>query len=314
MQKGQASYPQVVSGPRLTGPLAGQSPIGWVALSALAADRHHPHRLFTVHDFFLDKSRLYSLDVSQKPAVIRDEIPLLKDGAPVHYDMEGLVQRKEGGFWLASEGAGNAPARRARTSLSRWRPDGTVLQRSRCPPSRRAPAKQRLRGCGGHGRGSSERVFVAFQREWTSDPARHVRIGEYSPGTGEWRFFYYPIDPVESPAGGLVGLSEVVAPSDDRLLILERDNAGGPDARNKRLYEVSIAGVTPQPQGDALPRSDEDSRPRSAPSAPGNRGWTQEKVEGVAVTKDKKLYVVTDNDGVDENTGETILLRLGRLE
>ena len=86
-----ASYPQVVSGLRTDGPLAGKAPIGWVALSALAADRQHPETLYTAHDSFLDHSRLYMLDVGATPAVIRDEIVLLKDGAPVNYDVEGLV-------------------------------------------------------------------------------------------------------------------------------------------------------------------------------------------------------------------------------
>jgi hypothetical protein len=41
------------------------------------------------------------------------------------------------------------------------------------------------------------------------------------------------------------------------------------------------------------------------------RGWIQEKVEGVAVALDGNVYIVTDNDGVDENTGETQFIRLG---
>jgi hypothetical protein len=41
------------------------------------------------------------------------------------------------------------------------------------------------------------------------------------------------------------------------------------------------------------------------------RGWVQEKVEGVAVTAGGDVYIVTDNDGVDENTGETQFIRLG---
>lgn len=41
------------------------------------------------------------------------------------------------------------------------------------------------------------------------------------------------------------------------------------------------------------------------------RGWIQEKVEGMAVASDESVYIVTDNDGVDENTGETQLIRLG---
>jgi hypothetical protein len=39
---------------------------------------------------------------------------------------------------------------------------------------------------------------------------------------------------------------------------------------------------------------------------------TQEKLEGLAIAKDGRVYTVTDNDGVDGNTGETQFLRLGR--
>jgi hypothetical protein len=313
LQHGPTSYPQVVSGPRLRGPLAGQAPIGWVALSALAADRSRPDRLFTAHDAFLKESRLYVLDVSRKPAVIRDEIPLLKDGAPVSYDVEGLVQRAEEGFWVASEGAGNFPTVTRENLLVRVGAGGAVQEEISLPAS--VAGLQRSNGFEGVavvGAGEDERVFVAFQREWTGDPARHVRIGEYRPANGEWRFFYYPIDPVESPTADWVGLSEIVALSGDRLLVLERDNAGGPDARNKRLYSVSIAGVEPQPQGTAFPVLTKTLALDLLPALRASRGWTQEKVEGVAVTADRRLYIVTDNDGVDENTGETLLLRLGK--
>jgi hypothetical protein len=36
-----------------------------------------------------------------------------------------------------------------------------------------------------------------------------------------------------------------------------------------------------------------------------------DKLEGVGVTKDGRLYLATDNDGVDENYGETLFLGLG---
>jgi len=39
--------------------------------------------------------------------------------------------------------------------------------------------------------------------------------------------------------------------------------------------------------------------------------WIQEKVEGVGLAADGDVYIVTDNDGVDENTGETQFIRLG---
>lgn len=310
-----ASYPQVVSGPRRDGPRAGQAPIGWVALSTLAADRHHSHTLYTAHDAFLEQSRLYVMDIGRSPAVIKDEIVLSRDGQTVNYDIEGLVQRAGGGFWVVSEGAGNGASATSPNLLVEVGEDGTVIREVPLPPA--VAALQRSNGFEGvaiTGSGGSERVFVAFQREWTGDPARKVRIGEYRPALDEWRFFYYPLDAVESPAGGFVGLSELVAVSDHRLLVLERDNIGGPDARIKRIYGVSIAGVEPQPQGGTFPLLAKALVRDVLPDLRATNGWTQEKVEGLAIGRNGRAYVVTDNDGVDENTGETLLLPLGRLE
>lgn len=36
-----------------------------------------------------------------------------------------------------------------------------------------------------------------------------------------------------------------------------------------------------------------------------------DKVEGLGVTSDGKVFMVTDNDGVDENYGETVFVGLG---
>jgi hypothetical protein len=310
----EASYPQVVSGLRQQGPLAGEAPIGWVALSALAADRQQARTLYTAHDAFLRESRLYVLDVGREPALIKDEIPLRREGAPVDYDIEGLVQRIGGGFWVVSEGAGNAPSATRPNLLVEVEADGTVVREIPLPAA--VNALQRSNGFEGvavTGSGLSERVFVAFQREWSGDPAGRVRIGEYSPSADTWRFFYYPLDPVASPAGGSVGISELVAVSGQRLLVLERDSIGGPDARIKRIYEVSIAGIEPQPQGSPVPLLSKTLVRDLLPALRATGGWTQEKVEGLAVAANGRAYVVTDNDGVDDNTGETILLRLGQL-
>jgi hypothetical protein len=317
LQRGQASYPTVVSGLRSAGPLAGEAPIGWVALSALAADRWNAKRLYTAHDAFLARSRLYVMDVGDHPARITGEIVLHRDGAPVSYDIEGLVQRADGSFWVASEGSGTGTGGTPNL-LVHVLADGAVAPGGEIPLPPEVAALKRSNGFEGvavTGAGPAEQVYVAFQREWTDDPAGQVRIGRYTPATGDWRFFYYPLDPVASPAGGFVGLSEIVALDTDTLLVLERDNQGGPDARIKRLYTVSIAGVTPAPQGPAGPQAFPLLTKRLArdllPDLAEPRGWLQEKVEGVAVAADGHVYVVTDNDGVDENTGETQFIRLG---
>jgi hypothetical protein len=317
LQRGAASYPTVVSDLRTAGPLAGQAPIGWVALSALAADRVNPKRLYTAHDAFLAQSRIYVMDVADHPARITDEIVLSKGGAPVNYDIEGLVQRADGSFWVVSEGSGTGTGGTPNL-LVHVLADGTVPAGGEIPLPPDVAALKRSNGFEGvavTGAGPTEQVYVAFQREWTNDPVGRVRIGRYTPATGEWRFFYYPLDEVASPAGGFVGLSEIVALDADTLLVLERDNQGGPDARIKRFYTVSIAGVTPTPQrpgqSQAFPLVSKLLVRDLLPDLAAPRGWIQEKVEGVAVALDGNVYIVTDNDGVDENTGETQFIRLG---
>ena len=47
------------------------------------------------------------------------------------------------------------------------------------------------------------------------------------------------------------------------------------------------------------------------PSLKANHGWITDKPEGVAVTSAGLTFVVTDNDGVEDWSGETGFLGLG---
>ena len=49
------------------------------------------------------------------------------------------------------------------------------------------------------------------------------------------------------------------------------------------------------------------------PAMTARNGWTQEKLEGLGITTRGRVYAVTDNDGVDDATGETQLFDLGRV-
>jgi len=40
----------------------------------------------------------------------------------------------------------------------------------------------------------------------------------------------------------------------------------------------------------------------------------QEKLEGLAIAADGTVYAITDNDGVDDATGETVFVTLGSAE
>lgn len=49
------------------------------------------------------------------------------------------------------------------------------------------------------------------------------------------------------------------------------------------------------------------------PALRADNGWTQEKLEGLAILRSGHALAVTDNDGVDDASGETVLLQLGKL-
>ena len=319
LQRGQASYPDIVSA-QTQG-----KPIPWGALSALAADREDRNTLYTVHDAFYANSRIYTLDVSRDPAVIEAELPLVDDaGQLLSYDLEGLAQRAGGGFWAVSEGAGTScnaanPATRRRNCniLLRISTAGVVEEEIFLPDV--VNARQRSNGFEGvavNGSGADEKVTVAFQREWTGDPAGKVRIGVYTAANG-WAFLYYPLDPIESPAGGWVGLSELTALDDNRFAVLERDNQGGPDARIKRIYVVSLAGLTPVAEGageiPTIAKTVAQPDIDLLPYLKSTNGYVLDKPEGFAVARDGRVYFNTDNDGVDDALGESRLFRLGRI-
>ena len=52
----------------------------------------------------------------------------------------------------------------------------------------------------------------------------------------------------------------------------------------------------------------------SCPTSPAPHGYVVDKVEGFAIDAAGNAYAVTDNDGVDDSSGETHFLPLGPLE
>ena len=115
------------------------------------------------------------------------------------------------------------------------------------------------------------------------------------------------------PNGGWVGNSELTSLGSGAFLVIERDNQAGPDATIKRVYGFSIAGV------DFLANEDVDNFDTVSKSlardliADGDYaqtgGLAVEKIEGLTVLPNGTVLVVNDNDGVDDNSGETRLFR-----
>ncbi len=293
-----------------------RKPIAWGALSGLAADRYRDHLVYAVVDSFYQESRILKIDRSDAPAVIFDDIHLTQDGERVNLDLEGVVQRARGGFWVVSEGAGSVDDEdrpvESKNLLLKVSRKGKILKTVELPAATNALQRRfGFEGVAVTGRYSKELVYVAFQREWVGDPDDHVRIGRFEPATGEWRFFYYPIDAPTSSNGGWVGLSEIVALDDKTFAVVERDNQGGPDASIKQIATFSIDGLEPQPEGGGFPLVTKTVVRDLIPDLTEDKGFVLEKVEGLTVTKKGDVLIVTDNDGVDDASGETQFIDLG---
>ena len=154
-----------------------------------------------------------------------------------------------------------------------------------------------------------DHVWVALQRELKSDPSGVARIGRYNTADKSWQWFGYQLDSTDAE-GDWIGLSEI-AVHDGALLVLERDKLNGPDARVKAIYRVQIPtedGVSGTEVPKVLPKTPARDL---LPDLQATRGFVQEKVEGFAVAGNGNLYVVTDNDGLEEANGETVFLDLG---
>ena len=328
LESGPADYPTILSADSAAG-----TPITWGALSGLTTDLA-TDTVYAVRDSFYIKSAIYTVDASAAPAIITDETFLVdssgllaaispdqvnEDGT-VNLDPEGIAMRADGnGFWVAQEGRG--------TIGDEGRPfeflnlilgvdaDGNIDDVITLPESvNDRQVRFGFEGVTSTGEAGSEVLFVAFQREWADDPDDQVRIGRYDVASGEWTFYYYPI---EMPAAsGWVGLSEITALDDETFLIVERDNQSSVTAAIKRIYKVSVAGVTPQADmagTPTFPVLEKELVRDLLPDFEATGGQVLDKVEGLTVQSDGTVLVVTDNDGVDDSSGETQFLRLSGL-
>ena len=304
LQQGTASYPTLISDNSPAG-----TPIPWSALSGLVGDKDNSNLLYGLHDSYYKEPKLYTIDVGKKPARITSAITLTNCGK-CDYDLEGLAQRADGGFWLASEGNNSRKNLLIRTTAA-----GVVEEEIALPDS--LDAQKTTNGYEGVavvGTGDSEQVYLAFQREWKDDAKGFVKIGRYTPATKAWAFYRYPLDPVASPAGGWVGLSELTYLGNDQFAVIERDNQRGDNAAIKKLYTFSVSGVVPAAHGGSLPVLTKQPALDLLPVLQAPKGWVQDKPEGLALSAGGRVYMVTDNDGVDESTGETQFLDLGPRE
>ncbi|CCV06608.1 conserved exported hypothetical protein [Mesorhizobium metallidurans STM 2683] len=302
--EGPATYPMIMA--KLT---AEGTPLGWGALSALTAG-DTAGKLFTVSDsFYANAPSIFEIDATQTPALITGKTIVKRDGQPAQkLDIEGIVADGEGGFWLANEGD---PAKLVPHAILRVNDKGEIKQEIGLPMELLAhQTRFGLEGITTIGEGDDLTLVMAVQREWADDPKGQVKLLAYKPKAKEWSAVRYPLEATES---GWVGLSEITA-HDGKLYILERDNLIGDQAKVKRVYSVPLDGFKPAKLGGELPVVQKTLvRDIIGDLKSATNGYVVDKIEGFTLDKNGDIFVATDNDGVDDSSGETLFLRLGNI-
>lgn len=294
--EGTAAYPTLVS------TLKDGQPIGWGALSGLAAVPDKPGQLFAVNDIVYSMApTIYKVDATKSPAEIVDALPVKRNGQPAQkLDIEGVTADSEGWFWLASEGNAEKLVPHA---LYHVNAKGEIKEEVALPPELLAhETRYGFEGIAVSGKGDETVLWMAMQRPWKDDPDNMVKLVSYKPATKEWAAVRYPL---EQAGEGWIGLSEL-AIHGDHAYVIERDNQIGDRAALKKLYRIALADMKGAPLGGDLPLVRKEEVADFLPQLRQGHGYVQDKIEGFAFDAAGKPFAVTDNDGVDDSSGETI--------
>jgi hypothetical protein len=301
LAEGEPNYPKLVS-KDIDGKL-----VGWGALSGLVGDAEKEGILYAVSDsVYAMQPSIYTIDTTKKPAEITNVLRVTRNGQPAQkLDLEGIALDGKGGFWLASEGD---PAKLVGHGLYNVNAKGEIKAEIGLPAELLAgQTRFGFEGVTTVGSGDDLTLWMAVQREWKDDPKGTVKLVSYKPKSKEWGAVRYPIEKTEK---GWVGLSEITA-NGDHLYIIERDNLLGDEAKLKKLYRVALADLKAAELGGELPLVTKEEVHDFIPDlkAAAN-GYVVDKLEGFTFDKSGKAFAVTDNDGVDDSSGETLFFQV----
>ena len=297
-QDAPANYPQITSA-------GADELIGWGAISGMVADEKQPGKLFMVNDsFYSGQPTVFVVDATQKPARITQSIPVTRDGKPAEkLDMEGITLDGLGGMWIASEGNTDKQVPHALYQLNAL---GEIVKEVSLPEV--LLKNEKRFGFEGITR-IGDTLWVAVQREWKDDPVNHVKLLSYNTKTEEWGAVHYP---KAEPAKGWTGLSEIVAYG-DTVYVVERDNQIGDAAVTKAIYKIALTEMKPAKLGTQLPIVKKTLVRDLIPDLKSFNGYVQDKVEGLAIDANGEMFISTDNDGVDDHSGETFFWSVGKI-
>ncbi|MFQ3251900.1 MAG: hypothetical protein ACI9U6_000174 [Loktanella salsilacus] len=295
-QDAPAAYPQLTSA-------GADSLIGWGAISGMVAGEGTT--IYAVNDsFYSYQPTIFTIDAGQTPAQITAALPVTRGGMPAQkLDMEGITLDGQGGFWVASEGRTD---RMTPHGIYHVEPDGNI-DREISLPAELLAVEDRFGFEGITLIGDT--LWMAVQREWGDDAKGHVKLVAYNLDTEDWGAVSYPLD---AAGAGWVGLSEITAHGDD-VYVVERDNQIGSAATLKKVYRIPAADMVAAPLGSDLPVVTKEEVRDLIPDLKANGGYVVDKVEGLAIMADGTAWASTDNDGVDDSSGETFFWSLGQF-
>ena len=301
LSEGDAAYPQLISDMDADG-----LPIGWSAISGAVGDAEKPGMLYAVSDSFLSAApSIYTIDATSMPAHITGKMTVTRNGdAAQKLDLEGITLDGEGGFWLANEGDA---AKLVPHALLHVDGEGAIIAEVGLPVD--LLAGQTRFGTEGVAK-VGDTLWVAMQREWGDDEKGSVKLLAYNTDTKEWGAVRYPLE--AAPEGGWVGLSEITVHG-DYAYIVERDNQIGDKAALKAIYRVKLSDMVAAPLDGDLPVVSKELVRDLVPDLKSANGYVLDKVESLAIDAAGNGFVITDNDGVDDSSGETMFWSIGAL-
>jgi len=299
-QDAPAAYPQLTSA-------GADELIGWGAISGMVADADGI--VWAVNDSFYGfQPSIFKIDTNQSPARITDVIRITRTSGPAQkLDLEGITLDGEGGFYVASEGRTERLIPHAIYHVSAEGRIKNLKGEIGLPPELAAVEKRF--GFEGITR-IGDTLWMAVQREWKDDPADHVKLVAYNLKTKEWGAVHYP---KATPETGWVGLSEITVHG-DFVYVIERDNKHDHRAVTKKIYRVPLAEMVPASLGSDLPVVSKELVRDLLPDLTATGGYVLDKVEGLAIAADGTAWVSTDNDGVDDHSGETMFFSIGKID
>ncbi|MFC4307107.1 esterase-like activity of phytase family protein [Cohnella boryungensis] len=284
--------------------------VSWSALSGLAADAVNSSVLYAVPDVAMEPY-IYRLDIKGGNAQLSHHLAVKENGKLANIDMEGIavdtsiVKGDNPGFWLASEG--NALFKQEgymANLLVQVDGNGKVLRKVALPAEIDSAEGGIIRNNGFEGVTIStdgRYLVAAIQREYAKDAkvggVNYTRIARYDLKEEAWEFFLYPLEATETK-GDWIGLSEIVNVGDDHYAVIERDKMNGGAAKLKAVYTFSLAGLQPfagvtEENSDIKASTIKKTKVMDLKStiAP------FEKLEGLTVSRDGKVWAAVDNDG-----------------